>query len=48
MPVADVVILDQVEAERLQLEGKGWRPSIFCQRPGALLLIYERTGKAGR
>jgi len=48
MPEADIVILDQAEAERLQLESKGWRPSIFCQRPGALLLIYERAGKAGR
>lgn len=48
MPEADVMILDQAEAERLQLEGKGWRPSIICQRPGALLLIYEQAGKAGR
>jgi hypothetical protein len=44
LPDTDIVILDQSEAERLDLEKVGWRPSIFGQRPGALLLLYEKTG----
>jgi len=41
MPRADFLILDVGEANRLESQMGGWRPHIYGQRPGVLLLLYS-------
>ena len=45
-PDADLLIRDPHFAETLAPEERGWRPLIFGQRPGALLLLYRPAGQA--
>lgn len=39
----DILILDPEMAQDMALEG--WRPTIFGQRPGSLLMLYRRTNQ---
>ena len=47
MPPADFLILDTEEASRLEPQINGWRPLIYGQRPGVLLLLYSPPATGG-
>ena len=47
LPPADFLILDAEEAIRLEPQITGWRPLIYGQRSGVLLLLYLPPAAGG-